>query len=102
MAWMPPPDGIMVCQDSDAEVTIGKGGIFSVDLAKQVFQIHDAMADGRTAFRKKLSRPQFVKFMAALPPVAMEVVGPRIPRAGNSPCSAMTSGSSRLSMSNSS
>lgn len=51
--------------------------IVGVDLAKQVFQIHGATADGRTVFRKKLSRPQFAKFMAALPPciVAMEACG---------------------------
>ncbi|OWV39230.1 IS110 family transposase [Mameliella alba] len=51
--------------------------IVGVDLAKQVFQIHGATADGRAVFRKKLSRPQFAKFMAALPPciVAMEACG---------------------------
>ena len=51
--------------------------IVGVDLAKQVFQIHGATADGRTIFRKKLSRPQFAKFMEALPPciVAMEACG---------------------------
>ncbi|MEV8469029.1 IS110 family transposase [Fluviibacterium sp. DFM31] len=51
--------------------------IVGVDLAKQVFQIHGATADGRTVFRKKLFRPQFAKFMAALPPciVAMEACG---------------------------
>ena len=27
MGWMPPPDGIAMCQDGDAEVTIGRGGI---------------------------------------------------------------------------
>jgi len=40
--------------------------IVGVDLAKQVFQVHGAAADGRVLFRKKLSRPQFVQFMAAL------------------------------------
>ncbi|WP_140849555.1 IS110 family transposase [Paracoccus sp. FO-3] len=51
--------------------------IVGVDLAKQVFQIHGATSDGRAVFRKKLSRPQFAKFMAALPPclVAMEACG---------------------------
>lgn len=51
--------------------------IVGVDLAKQVFQLHGAAADGRALFRNKLSRPQFAKFMAALPPciVAMEVCG---------------------------
>jgi transposase len=51
--------------------------IVGVDLAKQVFQVHGAAADGRVLFRKKLSRPQFAKFMAALPPcvVALEACG---------------------------
>jgi transposase len=51
--------------------------IVGVDLAKQVFQIHGSAADGRALFRKKLSRLQFRKFMAALPPcvVAMEACG---------------------------
>jgi transposase len=51
--------------------------IIGVDLAKQVFQIHGAAADGQVLFRKKLSRPQFAKFMAAVPPcvVAMEACG---------------------------
>lgn len=51
--------------------------IVGVDLAKQVFQVHGAAADGRVLFRKKLSRPQFTKFIASLPPcvVAMEACG---------------------------
>ncbi|TCM73518.1 transposase [Rhodovulum steppense] len=51
--------------------------IVGVDLAKQVFQVHGAAADGRVLFRKKLSRPQFAKFMAALPRcvVAIEACG---------------------------
>ena len=51
--------------------------IVGVDLAKQVFQVHGAAADGRVLFRKKLSRPQFAKFMAGLPwcVVAMEACG---------------------------
>ncbi|WP_209427882.1 IS110 family transposase [Pararhodobacter sp. SW119] len=51
--------------------------IIGVDLAKQVFQVHGAAADGQVLFRKKLSRPQFAKFMAAVPPcvVAMEACG---------------------------
>lgn len=48
--------------------------IVGVDLAKQVFQVHGAASDGRVLFRKKLSRLQFPKFMATLPPcvVALE------------------------------
>ena len=51
--------------------------IIGVDLAKNVFQVHGATADGSVAFRKKLSRPQFHKFMAGLPGcvVVMEACG---------------------------
>ena len=39
--------------------------IIGVDLAKQVFQVHGARADGSVAFRKKLSRAQFLPFIAS-------------------------------------
>jgi transposase len=48
--------------------------IIGVDLAKQVFQLHGAAADGSVVFRKKLSRKQFPVFMQSHPRciVAME------------------------------
>jgi len=48
--------------------------IIGVDLAKNVFQVHGAAVDGSVLFCKKLSRPQFARFMAEQPPcrVAME------------------------------
>ncbi|TGS81051.1 IS110 family transposase [Mesorhizobium sp. M3A.F.Ca.ET.174.01.1.1] len=48
--------------------------IIGVDLAKSVFQLHGAAADGSVVFRKKLARSQFRKFMASHPPciIAME------------------------------
>ena len=51
--------------------------IIGVDLAKNVFQLHGAAADGTVVFRKKLSRPQFQRFMADQAPclVAMEACG---------------------------
>ena len=36
--------------------------IIGVDLAKQVFQIHGATAEGEVVFRKKRSRKQFLAF----------------------------------------
>lgn len=41
--------------------------IIGVDLAKNVFQLHGAVADGSVMFRKKLSRPQFQRFIAKHP-----------------------------------
>lgn len=48
--------------------------IIGVDLAKNVFQVHAAAADGSVVFRKALTRPLFRKFMSAQPSciVAME------------------------------
>ena len=48
--------------------------IIGVDLAKRVFQVHGALPSGDVAFRKKLSRSQFMKFLAEQPPclIAME------------------------------
>ena len=48
--------------------------IIALDLAKRVFQVHGATADGGVAFRKKLSRGQVLAFFTGLPPcvVAME------------------------------
>lgn len=48
--------------------------VIGVDLAKSVFQLHGAAADGRVVFRKKLSRLQFRKFLQDRAPclVAME------------------------------
>ena len=48
--------------------------IVGLDLAKRVFQVHGATADGGIAIRKKLSRGQVLAFFTDLPPcvVAME------------------------------
>ena len=51
--------------------------IIGIDLAKRVFQLHGAAADGSVVFRKKLSRAQLVPFLASQPAciVAMEACG---------------------------
>ena len=51
--------------------------IIGIDLAKNVFQLHGAATDGSVVFRKKLTRPQFQRFMASHPPckVAMGAWG---------------------------
>src|SRR5271156_1674201 len=51
-----------------------KASIIGVDLAKHVFQVHGAGADGSVAFRKKISRIKFLPFLALQPRcvVAME------------------------------
>ncbi|MDU9005419.1 IS110 family RNA-guided transposase [Sedimentitalea todarodis] len=51
--------------------------LIGVDLAKRVFHLHGAAADGSVMFRKKLSRTQFGQFIESLPRciVAMEACG---------------------------
>ena len=48
--------------------------MIGIDLAKSVFQLHGAAADGTALFRRRLSRGQLERFMAEQPPciVAME------------------------------
>jgi len=38
--------------------------IIGLDLAKRVFQVHGARADGSVAFRRKLSRNQLLSFLS--------------------------------------
>ena len=53
---------------------MGELSIIGLDLAKSVFQAHGAAADGSVVFRRKLTRPQVLRFFAELPrcTVAME------------------------------
>jgi transposase len=48
--------------------------IIGIDLAKRVFQMHGAAADGSAVFRRKLSRARLLPFLAQQPActVAME------------------------------
>lgn len=48
-----------------------KDTIIGVDLAKNVFQLHGASRAGHVKFRKKLTRSQFLKFVAEQSPVLM-------------------------------
>lgn len=54
-----------------------KDAMIGVDLAKNILQVHGASMTGQVAFRKKLTRPQFLRFMAEQPPavVVMEACG---------------------------
>src|SRR5712671_4212661 len=51
-----------------------KATIIGIDLAKRVFQLHGVTKDGRTVFRRKISRGQLLNFLAEQPRavVAME------------------------------
>ena len=45
--------------------------IIGVDLAKNVFQLYGAAADGSVICRKTLSRAQFQRFMVVHPPCSL-------------------------------
>jgi hypothetical protein len=47
---------------------VGEVSIIGLNLAKNVFQAHGASADGSIVFRRRLSRTQLLKFLAAQPP----------------------------------
>ena len=51
--------------------------IIGIDLAKRVFQLHGAAADGTVVFRRKISPAQLLPFLASQPTciVAMEACG---------------------------
>jgi transposase len=53
---------------------VAEVSIVGLDLAKNVFQVHGACADGSVAFRRKLPRAKVLSFFAAQPrcQVAME------------------------------
>jgi len=48
--------------------------MIGVDLAKNVFQVHGASMMGQVKFRKKVSRPQFQKFMAEQAPAVVRAI----------------------------
>ena len=60
--------------NSKREASISEVSIIGIDLAKQVFQLHGACADGSVLFRKQLSRSQVLVFLEKQPrcTVAME------------------------------
>jgi transposase len=75
---MPPPDGIEVCHAGDValpateeKASMEKATIIGIDLAKRVFHLHGATADGRPVLRKKVSRGQLLSFLAKQPRAIM-------------------------------
>jgi transposase len=47
---------------------MGNAAIIGIDLAKQVFQLHGADAQGQVVFRKRLSRAGLKQFLTLSPP----------------------------------
>jgi hypothetical protein len=65
---------VMLRSPGKERASMNEVTIVGVDLAKRVFQVHGAAADGAVVFRKKLTRTQFLAFLGKLPActVAME------------------------------
>lgn len=57
----------MVLDQQNEEASIEQATIVGIDLAKRVFHLHGAGADGSVVFRKKLSRAQVLPFLAEHP-----------------------------------
>jgi transposase len=68
---------MVVCRPSNGEDGKMKDTMMGADLAKSIFQVHGASMSGQVQFRKRLTRPQFRKFMAERAPavVVMEACG---------------------------
>jgi transposase len=73
-----PSDGIEVCHAGDValpareeEASMEKATVIGIDLAKRVFHLHGATADGRPVLRKKVSRGQLLSFLARQPRAIM-------------------------------
>jgi len=62
------------CRIATKEASVDEISIIGVDIAKHVFQLHGANADGSIAFSKKVSRSKLISFLASQPRcmVAME------------------------------
>jgi len=73
-----------------------------LDLAKHVFQVHGANAEGSPVFNRKLRRGEVLRFFEKLPPclVGIEACGTPIIGRARSQLSVMRCGSFRQLMSN--
>ena len=73
MRWTPPADGGEVppwksCNDHDAGDVRDAGHPVGLDLAKNLFQVHGADAQGRPVLKRRLARGKVLEFFANLPP----------------------------------
>lgn len=55
------------CGGNLKEVTMPNPAVIGLDIAKNVFQVHGADADGRCVLRRRLRRAEVVMFFARLP-----------------------------------
>src|SRR3954465_12594951 len=73
MRWTPPADGIKVPAWKWCATTTKAGDVrmqittVGLDIAKNLFQVHGADAQGRVALKRKLARGKVLEFFATLP-----------------------------------
>jgi hypothetical protein len=74
MKWMPlltasqcAKVAMFVASHGTERASMKEASIIGLDLAKRSFQAHGALADGRVAFRKKLTREKVLGFLAEQP-----------------------------------
>src|SRR4051812_41497702 len=83
MGWTPPADGIEVPAWQWCATTTKAGDVrmqittVGLDIAKNLFQVHGADAQGRVLLKRKLARGKVLEFFATLPAclVGLEACG---------------------------
>ncbi|KAG0190241.1 hypothetical protein DFQ28_002375 [Apophysomyces sp. BC1034] len=84
MEWTPPPETASTCHSGGVDTatetkgaSIMKVTTLGIDLAKNLFAIHDVNEQGKVMLRKLLKRDQMAAFFANLPPclIGMEACG---------------------------
>ena len=83
MRWTPPADGIEVPAWKACATTTKAGDVrmqittVGLDIAKNLFQVHGADAQGRVLLKRKLARGKVLEFFATLPAclVGLEACG---------------------------
>jgi hypothetical protein len=60
--------GCVEAHHIEGEPSMGEVSTIGLDIAKSVFQVHGADADGAVVIRKRISRAKVLEFFAAVPP----------------------------------
>jgi transposase len=60
--------GCVEAHHIEGEPSMGEVSTIGLDIAKSVFQVHGADADGAVVIRKRISRSKVLEFFAAVPP----------------------------------
>jgi transposase len=67
------PPTASACQGDGVKPSMEQVTTIGLDIAKYVFQVHGADAAGRALFRKRVTLPKFLGFLAAQPPCVVAI-----------------------------